>query len=464
MGGSNGDSSISRTVAGIAAAGGDVGAVSGDNRCEPPFDDAAEFVSIAYVGTDLAVARSAGLETTVIDDPSIIIAAYISELNLHGGINGRCIEFRPMHWNPADPVESFDRVCAEVTRQKPLIVLSLGISQAIFECLTLAAELPTMGIYASRPASHFATARGRMFADRGSSEHLFSAGVSVAVQAGALVPEDRLGLFDVTSGNAVLLIERLGLAVAETAILPDDLRAASLLGTGREVRLMEGDFFDTEMLRLRTLSGTAEGESDTALQRIQQYFLETAERFRQARVTAVLTSAGWADVRLLMLAAEQLNWFPRWVINDSHTASLVVTDTPSRQVANLVQISASRAAGDEVADLERGCVNLRNALAGRPAFSHRSHSDAWVLLMATCDYLDVVFAAVSRVDGPLTPQALVAALADTDYRTANGSHVGFGRTDRFGNDTYRLLSVDPDCALNAWGCTRAATAWITPDG
>ena len=50
-------------------------------------------------------------------------------------------------------------------------------------------------------------------------------------------------------------------------------------------------------------------------------------------------------------------------------------------------------------------------------------------MTASCDYLDIVFSAVSRVDGPLTREAFVAALTETEYEAAHGSLVKFTAGD-----------------------------------
>ena len=156
-----------------------------------------------------------------------------------------------------------------------------------------------------------------------------------------------------------------------------------------------------------------------------------------------------------MRAAERLDWFPQWVINDSQPAVLTLTGAPEEQVRRLVQISSRRAAGDPIPDSDRACVSLRNTSAEAPPFSHRTHTDAWNLITATCDSLDLVFAAMTRVAGPLTREALIDALALTDYETAHGSRISFAPDDHNGSDRFRVLRADPDCVLDEWGCMRA---------
>ena len=61
-----------------------------------------------------------------------------------------------------------------------------------------------------------------------------------------------------------------------------------------------------------------------------------------------------------MRAAQQVDWYPKWIINDSQFALLVLTGTPEEQKNNLVQVSTRRAAGDAIPELDEGCVSLRN--------------------------------------------------------------------------------------------------------
>ena len=447
---------------GIAAVGGDLQAVRGDNPCEGPADAAHEPVTIAFTGVNLAELELIGLETIVIEDPSVIVAAYVHELNANGGIGGRCVEFAPHVWSLTDPVASFERLCAELPRRQPLIVLSLGLNQTTFECITLAAQLPTLGLYATKSDAQFSAARGRLFVDQGSEEQLLSIGVSVALDAGVFTHDSRIGLFNVPSGTTALAIEQSGLTVADTAGVPTEFADLEVLGIERQARLLEGDLSDDELRSARLFREQLPPDQAEILLRIEEHFLKIADRFRSSGVTTVVAGAQWADVRRLMRAAEQRAWFPQWIINDSQPVSQVLTNAPRAQADNLVQISARRAAGDAIPAIDRGCLTLRNTHSEKAVFSHRSHSDAWNVLTATCDYLDVVFGAISRMDGPLTHEAFVEALASTHYETALGSLIKFGRIDRSGNDRFRILKADPNCVLNSWGCMRSTTDWLTP--
>ena len=456
------DFPATRPGAGIAAAGGSPQVVQGGNPCEQLAETAPEPMTIAYVGANLEELGEIGLETLVLEEPSIVITAYVNDLNRSGGANGRCVEFVPHLWSLVDPVASFGRICTELPQQQPLITLSLGLSQTTFECITLAAELPTLGLYATKTDAQFASTRGRLFVDQGSEEHSASVGVNIALQAGALTPDDRVGLFDVKSWTVWRTIDQTGMTVDDTTIVPPEFADLQILGFEGRARLLEDRLSGDEEQAARLFREQLPTDQAEILQRIEHYFLKVAARFRDSGVTAVVTAADWADVRRFMRAAERSAWFPRWIITDSQPASLVLTGAPPRQVDNVIQISARRAAGDEIPGIDRECLTLRNTNSEGATFSHRPHSDAWNVLNSMCDYLDVVFAAVSRVDGQLTHEAFVEALAGTHYETAFGSLIKFGPTDRFGNDRFRILKADPNCVLNAWGCMRSTTDWLAP--
>lgn len=456
------DGSFSRSRAGIAAVGGTPPTVRSGNPCDQPAEANREPVTIAYVGANLMELEAIGLETLVIEDPGVMMNAYVTELNLNGGAGGRCVEFAEHRWSLADPVGSFQRLCTEVPQQRPLIVLSLGLSQTTYECLTLGAELATFGLYATMSDAQFAAARGRLFVDQGSEEYLMLTGVGVALQAGALTHDNRIGLFNVSSGTSRLAIERAGLTVAGTAFVPPEFSDLQLLGIEKQARLLESGLSAAEMEAARTFREQLPPEQEQILQSIEQQFLEIVERFRDSGVDAVITGAQWSDIRRLVRAAQHRGWFPKWIINDSQPSSLVLTGIPQTQAENLIQVSGRRAAGDDIPQIDRGCLNLRNSLPNAPTFSHRFHSDAWNVLTTTCDSMDIVFSAISRIEGPATSEAFVNALADTHYETAFGSLVKFDRTDRFGSDRFRVLQADPNCVLDPWGCMRSTTDWITP--
>ena len=193
---------------------------------------------------------------------------------------------------------------------------------------------------------------------------------------------------------------------------------------------------------------------------MEQFFLNAAGEFADAGVTAVVTTADWTDTRRMMRAAELIDWTPTWVANDVQPASVVMSGIPSRQAENLVQISSRRAAGDEVGELDRGCVTLRNTASTAETFSHRVHTDAWTLITAVCDYLDVAFAAMTRVQGPITADSFAAELQHTHYDASYGGQITFAPGDFEGAERFRVLAGDPECVLNSWGCMRSTTDWL----
>jgi len=81
--------------------------------------------------------------------------------------------------------------------------------------------------------------------------------------------------------------------------------------------------------------------------------------------------------------------------------------------------------------------------------------------MATCDYLDVAFSAMTRVQGEVNADTFVEALMATDYEPGFGGRITFGSGDFGGAERFRVLQADPGCVLNAWGCMRPTTDWTT---
>ena len=458
-----------RTAMGVSAAG-------GAPRRGPPCPEAGSpqasgVVTIAWSSPDLDELTAVGLETMVLDGPSLIVEAYINEVNAQGGINGNCFEPVAYTWDLSDPDTSFRRICTDLPERQPLLLLSLWMNDTTLRCATLGAQVPTVGIFTSLPASSLESSEGRLFLDDGSVEYLLSTSLEVAARADVLTGDDRIGLLatDGASGaaqveSALAALERLDLELIYVARVPSEFETVGVSLAERRVRLLESGLTDSEteeaVRNLRRLSP----EQAEVLRQMEEYFLGAAEDFRRAGVTAVVSSASSADVRRLMRAADRLGWSPQWIINDSQPAVLTLTGAPTEQVRRLVQVSSRRAAGDPVPDSDRACVALRNTSADAPPFSQRTHTDAWNLITGTCDSLDLVFAAMTRVAGPLTREALVSALALTDYETAHGSRIGFDTDDRDGSDRFRVLRADPDCVLDEWGCMRAEGDWFSPNG
>ena len=176
----------------------------------------------------------------------------------------------------------------------------------------------------------------------------------------------------------------------------------------------------------------------------------------------MVATSSWTDLRRMMRAAELIDWTPTWVANDIQPSTVLLADVPAGQARSLVQVSSRRAAGDEVPALDQGCVTLRNTASEEEPFSHRLHTDAWTFITAFCDYLDVTFAALTRIDGPITQAAFIRAMTDTHYETGTGSLITFPSRNSSGADRFRVLQADPDCVLNYWGCMRSTTDWMLP--
>ena len=434
-------------------------------------DESSETLTIAWVSPKIEELAAIGLETLIFDDPSLIVEAYINALNSSGGIGGRCLVYSEYLWGLVDPESDFEKICTRLPQEQPLLLLALALDETTLQCVTIASGIPTLGLFTTLPASLFTAADGLLFADQGSRGHLAAVGLAGALQSGSITPSDTLGLLYESgpAGAAALQAmraesRRLGLKISAEAAVPDHFGVLEVLLAERRVGLLRDDLSDEEAAAAERALKRQPPEMIDTFREMEELYQATAQWFQVSGVSAVVATAGWSDVRRLMRAAEMVDWYPSWVINDGQPASLVLTEVPRQQGMNLLQVSHRRAAGDEIPRLDQGCVILRNTAVETEPFSHRIHSDAWNLINATCDYLDVVFGSLARIDGPVTREAFVEALAATDYRTASGSRIVFSSEDRFGADEFRILRADPDCVLNAWGCMRAVSDWIPLSG
>lgn len=452
---------------GILAAGGTVAGTT--TTCPGALDAAAagrdaELVTIGYVGPNLDELDALGLETLSLDSPVRLLDAYINEINSNGGLNGRCFELAAHVWSLDDPVGSIERICAELPEQHPLMVLVLGLEDPVFDCVTQGAELPTFGLYSWNSDLQFKKAEGRLVTDRGSDEYLLAVGLDRAHDEGLL--GDRIGLLLPGNDSFVSVVavfgalaEDLGTEMVVHAKVPPEFENLELLGAESRVRLLQSRApGETE----RAWSELRPEQADT-LRQMEQYYLDTATRLRDEGIGLMFSSSVWQDVRRLMRAAELVGWYPDWLISDTQPASLVLTAVPSAQADNVWQVSSTRSPGDEIPELDHGCVVLRNMGTDAGPFSHRFHTDAWNLLVSLCDYLDIIFGAISRVGRPLNGETFVEALRSTEYETSFGLLMVLGANDSFASDRFRLLTADPNCALNRWGCMRPRTQWMKSD-
>ena len=458
-----------RPGAGIAAARGNPQVVHGENPCDS--SATSEPIRIAYMGADLASLDDAGLESLIIEEPGRVIEAYVNEVNFHGGIGGRCVEFHSYLWDLGNATESITEVCVQLPQQNVLFSFVLRADTNLLNCVTTAAQVPTIGLYASAPSATFEAAGGRFYADDGSTEYLLTSSVDIALQTGLLDMSEPVGLLHGATDQATdpSVIEQTlrssGLDLVSSAISP-----ASNLGVlvaEKQVRLLESGLSEPEQAEADMKLAALPPEVAAQLELVEAFFLDAAENFKDSEVTAVVTTADWSDVRRFMRAAELVGWTPMWIINDIQPATLTLTEAPERQAGNLVSVSARRAAGDAIPELDRSCMSLRNTASDAPTFSHRIHTDAWSLLQATCDYLDVTFSAMTRAaqaDGTLTRESFMAAMHQTSYDTEYGTLITFGEDNPYGWDRFRVLEADPACVLNHWGCMRSTTDWLAPAG
>lgn len=512
-----------RTGEGIAAAGGTVVA-SGEPCPQPGTAGAGEVVTIAMVSHDVFNLDFVGLSDLVFEQPNRILDAYVNQVNSYGGLGGRCFEASSHTLGFADPVADIERICADLEQRKPLVLFSIGVYEpieSIDQCAVRGAGIPVIGLFSEYPADALADAGGLLRVDHGSVEFLVANAVESAAAAGVLTSADRLVLLhrtaasamdmtdpahqmtdmsepghdmpgmeqmpgtgqqahQMTTGDAHLFgghvhdpnqpgiaafdaaTERLNLQVTGWLGVVPDFSGTAVLNLMDRFEGVGGDLFDADEGSFQQASALLPPDQEQTLTAMRSHFVQTAQQMSDVGVTAVVATSDWNDVRNLMRAAELVGWHPKWIVSDAHDAMLVLTGTPPAQGANLVMMSVRRAADDPVDGLDRGCLGLRNSWIVAGPFVHRYHSDAWNLMMSICDYLDVTFGAISRVDGPLSTESFLEALNRTDYVTSHGQRLRFSADDLFGSDSFRLLQADPTCALNSWGCMRATTTWFDP--
>ena len=410
---------------------------------------------IAWIEPDLENLAQIGLEVLDLEPLNLIMQSYINEINRHGGVNGNCFEALINIWDVATAESEITKICTELPQQQPLAVLSLRMSDVLFNCLTLAGGIPTIALNSSLSEEHFANSGGLLFDDRGSSQYQFNGGLITALDVGEIGPSDRVALLytqpaDPENDNSSdeiaevdTFAESLGIRIEANIPMPEGYSGIPILILEEQKRRYEAGTIDTPITE----------EQATLLNQMDNFYAAMANQMKTTGITAVVSSSDWAHTRRLMTAADSIDWTPTWVGNDIQTASLILSRAPDRQAVNLVQASSWRTPGDPLTGLDQGCLTLRNSLDVEP-FAYRHHTDAWVLMMSMCDILDVLFGAISKAGISLTRESLVAALEETSFDALHGLHIEYGPNDRYGADNMRALKADPNCALNLWGCLR----------
>lgn len=461
-----------RTGAGIAAAGGDLSAF-GPDECS-----LARAVRFAFLGPDLGEFEQVGLGSLTIEDPWRGISAYLTQVNANGGIHGRCVQVSVHQWSWTDPESSFDKVCNAVPAVEPIAVLNLFGDVRGVECLAVQAQLPMFGLYASVPATVQRRSRGRLFLDDGTAGYLLANSIGVALRSEIFAEGDQVGLLYGPPVGAASSAQEYNIGADFDEVVnvtgsqnlipgvithvPAKFGQLDLLGIEDRVRLLESGLTTAEQAAAANELSGLSGAERSILGEIEQFYLDAAIEHRDSGVVAVFATAPWFELRRMMRAAERIGWRPRWIASDIQGATLTLTGAPPAQADNFFLVSARRAAGDAQTELDRGCVGLRNAAPGEESFEHRHHTDAWSVLVATCDSLDVTLSALSRISGPPSTEAFVEQLAATHYEAGFGGRLSFGPGDYSGADRFRVLQADPDCVLDEWGCMRAVTDWLAP--
>lgn len=458
-----------RPGAGIVEAGGDPRAVSGADPCQNPGSAAGQPITISYVGADLAELAAIGFERSIVEDPVHIISAYVNEVNFNGGIHGRCVELATHLWSLTDPLASFIKVCASMSESDPLFGFSFQLYDPGLHCTTFGTPIPTVGLYSAVPESVIAESGYVLYVDDGSVEHLLARTVEVGQAAGVIDRNDRVGLLQGSGPSAGVSISTAeevagmaGIDIVTVADVPSDFGDLSLLLPEQRVGLLTAGLSETQSDRAQRNLESLPSSDRAQLAEIEGFYTDAASRFDEAEVSVVIAMSHWADMRRMMRAAELIDWTPTWLINDMQPATLTTANAPVRQVHNLRQVSSRRAAGDLVPALDQGCIILRNSASEAEPFSHRPHTDAWNLITSICDYLDVAFSALTRIDGSVNHATFVEALNGTNYDAGYGGLITFSEADRNGAERFRVLAADSGCVLNYWGCMRSTTDWLDP--
>ena len=459
-----------RPLDGVQAAGGNASALGGVQPCSQ-----ANPISIAYLGPDLGKFGAIGLEELVIEDPALVVSAYASAVNTAGGVHGRCVNTAVHLWDPTNFAASYERICAELPRAEPLVVINFFGDLTGIDCLTVADDLPMLGLHASAPTEMVVSASGRLLLDDGALIYLVSNSVELAIETGHIPSSAQIGIlrhmvpdgreYDASMEASQALVTLLDTHGIARGLLPPSPTAFGGLGAllpEAQAGLLRSDLSAAEQEAANDARAAMSPETAAVLDSIEEFYLKSAALYRDAGVDVMISTAPWYEMRRLMRAAELTDWHPRWIASDIQEAELVLTGVPASQAERFTLVSSRRAAGDEVPELDRGCVALRNTGTAAAPFAHRHHTDAWNVITSACDILDITFSALTRAGNPPTPEQFVAALRQTDYQAPYGGHIKFGRNDSSGAGLFRVLQADPNCLLDDWGCMRALTDWQRP--
>ena len=460
---------VSRTHAGIAAAGGDMSALL-DGDCS-----AEDEIRIAYVGPEFSNLGDIGLGSLVLEDPVVAISSYVMEVNVNGGIDGRCVATSIYQWDWQDPAEDFFRICRDIPAEDPVFVINLYGDARTLHCLAVWTDVPVIGLVSSVQTEFLANTQGRLFLFDGSTEYLFYNSIDIAQRSGMLADDDQIGLLhQPLAGEAVAddesdvtadLVERIatgGITDAEVAVVshvPVHFGDLALIVAEGSTHLLKSGLTTSEQEQAARESAALSTFERSQLDEIESFYLDAATVHRDMGVSVVFSTAPWYELRRMMRAAELVGWHPRWMANDTQGATLPLTDAPAAQAENFYLVSYQRSVGDSIADMDRGCVTLRNSLPDAPMFAYRHHTDAWLTLVVTCDTLDLAMSALTRIDGAPTGDAFVKELTNSNYEIEYGGRIAYGPQDRSGAERFRIMQADPNCLLEAWGCMRAVTDW-----
>lgn len=172
-------------------------------------------------------------------------------------------------------------------------------------------------------------------------------------------------------------------------------------------------------------------------------------QFQTAGVTHVLFTQTWDvfPVVLMMRAAENQRWRPKWGIGSDNNPVEVARNAPQPQLANTFAMGWQP--WDDLGRFEDGAASARcSEIAQAPVNSTNSPS-TW---RTHCDVLLFLQAALGRAPevSPAGMAAAMGALADSyQSMAAIGGRTSFGAGRHDGVAVQRDLSYDPRCADGA---------------
>ena len=402
--------------------------------------------------------------------PASSSTPYTNEVNFNGGIDGRCVKFVPQLWSLADPVGSFTQICTDLPPQRPVFYFTLRVYEATNQCLTISAQIPALGLYASIPAATLASAGDRLYIDDGSVEHILSASMDMALMSEVISADDRIGLLHGTGSSAGMDISE-----SETIIESFGTRHRGHVEHSRGVRgpataapREAGTTPGGRPHRRRRDGGAAQpgrpAARDGGPVRADGAVLPRRGQPLQGR----RSDRGGGHRGLDRHAphdpgrgAGGLDPGPGSPTTSSPPPSFWPTSPrgrprtwywSARAGPRATRCPISTRDASPCATPPRPRIRSRTGSTPMPGRSSPPHATTWTWPSAP----------MTRVRGEITAETFAEALHNTQYDTGYGGLITFAPGDQNGAERFRVLQARPECVLNFWGCMRSTTDWMLP--